>query len=248
MINTNPSFWCGVVPEPVLPGIDEGGIIRAKWPCLKYVDWFPYMRPSINQKGESCVGWGVSHWFTGMQIRYGDAEPFDAGWFLDGDIPWSRGRDMFWNGDKTGGLYLPQGFRAMADLGIVPNDSQILRVAPDWDSVGLALEEAPILQGHAIHQGWFSPDPVSGCINHIPTATGANGYHCTMRVARIVQEINRFFAFQNSWGDTWANHGYGLMSEAEDREGLMAPGLYTLRMPEGWLKDETWKRYLKKAA
>lgn len=247
-INTNPAYWCGVLPEPELPGIDESGIIRAKEPCLTFVDWFPYMRPSINQKGESCVGWSGVHWYTGMQCCHGDSEPFDAGWYLDGDIVHQRGRDMFWNGDRSGGLYIPQGFRAMADLGIVPNDSKIMRVAADWDSVGLALMEAPIVQGHAIHPGWFRPDNLSGCIDHTPFASGQHGYHATCRVARLVQELKRFFALQNSWGDPWAFHGYGVMSEDEDREGLMTPGLYTLRMPEGWQKDETWRKYLKKAA
>jgi hypothetical protein len=249
IINTDPAYWCGVIPQPAVPGVSEHGIIRAKEPCTVFVDWFSYVKPSINQKGESCVGWTSAHWFTAMQIRFGDKQPFEEGWYLDGQIVWERGRDMFWNGDKTGGLYLPQGFKSLADLGIVPNDSIILGVAPDWDSVGLALMETPIIQGHAIHKGWFSPLKTNGCIDHAPMASGANGYHCPLRVARLIQAFMRkFFALQNSWGEVWGFGGYGLMTNDEDKEGLMSPGLYTLRMPAGWTKDETWKKYLKKAA
>lgn len=247
-INTNPSYWRGVLPEPALPGIDETGIIRAKEPCLTYFDWYPYMRPSINQSGESCVGWSWAHWFTAMIIRYSGEDVFDMGWYLDGNKIWERGREMFWNGDKQGGLYLPQGARAMADLGIIPSNSVIMRVAQDWESVGLALLDSPIVQGHAIHPGWFRPDSLSGCIDHGPMASGSNGYHATCRCARLRQEHDRFYVLQNSWGNNWAFSGYGLMSESEDREGIMTPGLYTIRMPADFIGSTTWLRYLKKAS
>ncbi|MFA6271380.1 MAG: hypothetical protein WC657_09340 [Candidatus Paceibacterota bacterium] len=246
-INTNPAYWCGVIPEPGVLGVEESGIIKATEPCKEFFDWFPYVRPSINQQGESCVGWSFAHWFTGMQIRYGDPEPFDDGWYLDGQAVWIRGREMFWGGDMKGGLYLPQGFRAAASLGIIPNDSRIMRVAPDWDSVGLALRDTPILQGHAIHEGWFRANTVNGCIDHAPLASGSNGYHATLRVARLIQEADkRFFVLQNSWGAGWAFAGYGVMSESEDKEGLMQPGLYTARMGPGWITSQEWRKYLKK--
>lgn len=247
-MNTNPSYWCGVLPEPhLVAGISEGGIIKAKEPCRKFMDWFPFMRPSINQKGESCVGWSWAHWYTAMRIRFCGTTEFDQGFYLDGHAIWERGREMFWGGDMSGGLYLFQGARAMADLGIIPRDSTVMRVAQDWDSVGMALMQTPIVQGHAIHPGWFRADPASGCIDHAPVAAGANGYHATVRVARLQQENTRFYVLQNSWGEQWSFAGYGVMSEAEDREGLMTPGLYTLQLPEGWQNDDTWKKYLKAA-
>jgi hypothetical protein len=242
-----PSYWQGVIPEEALPGIDDRGIIKAKEPCLRFNDWFPYMRPSLNQSGESCVGWSWGHWFTAMQVRFGDPEPFNLGWYMDGQAIWERGRDMFWNGDKTGGLYLWQGAKAMGDLGIVPADSAMFRVAPDWESVGLALLDAPIVQGHAIHQGWFTPNKQSGCIDHAPMASGSNGYHATCRVARLRQDDTRFYVLQNSWSEAWGFAGYGVMTEAEDREGIMTPGLYTMRLSDGWVNNATWRKYLKKS-
>jgi hypothetical protein len=179
-----------------------------------------------------------------MIKRFADGKAFADGWQLNGHAVWVHGREMYWNGDLTGGLYLPQGLNAMRDLGIIPPETRLVRVASDWDSVGFALLETPIVQGHAIHKGWFTASHENGCIDHEPMASGSNGYHCTMRIARLMQESFRFYALENSWGDDWAYNGYGVMTDAEDREGLMDDGLYTAKMPENWTAWTGWEKFL----
>lgn len=243
-VNTDPAYWCGVIPEPPVVGRSSGDLIRASGPVNESYDWFDFCNPSLNQVGDSCVGWGWAHWLTGMIRRYADGRAFAAELQINGQAIWEKGRDMFWGGTRNGGLYLPQGFEAIRAMGMIPENSVLLRVASDWDSVGLALLDTPIVQAHAIHKGWFEPNPENGCIDHAPMASGSNGYHCTLRVARIRQLNKRFYVTQNSWGAEWGFGGYGVMTAEEDAEGLMSPGLYTALLPVGWAGRRGWEKYL----
>lgn len=246
-VSTDPAYWRGVIPVPVsgLPG--AGDLVKAKEPVDDYNDWFRHCQPALNQSGESCVGWGWTHWLAAMIRRYVDPAAFLGGWQLDGQAVWRRGREMFWNGTFDAGLYLPQGFAALKDLQMVPSESEIIRVATDWDSVGLALLDTPIVQAHAIHAGWFKARTDNGCLDHEPAASEANGCHCTLRIARVRQDLRKFYSFQNSWGAEWGFGGYGLMTVAEDAEGIMSPGLYTARLPERWKSCDGWKALMVRA-
>jgi hypothetical protein len=243
-INTEPGFWKGALREPEGVAGVERTCTRALIPVEISFDWFWYCSPSINQDGNSCVGWGWAHWLTAMVRRYRDANAFAGGAQIDGQAVWQRGREMFWNGDMTGGLYLPQGFSALVDLGAIPPDSKLVEVNDDWDSVGLALRDTPLVQGHDIDSGWFRADPLNGCIGDAERPDGEEGSHCTLRIARLRQLAVQYYALANSWGDGWGRYGYGLMTEVKNEASTMGP-CYTARLPAGWQADDGWKRLLK---
>lgn len=238
----DPKFWNGVVAEPPLPGARLD--VVAAGPIVGESAWFDWCSPSLNQNGSSCVGWSWAHWMTGMIRRHVDPRAFAGGWQINGQAIWYTGRRMFWNGTTDGGIYLREGLTAARELGIVPPDTALQSVGTDWDSVGLALRATPIVQGHAIHNGWFDPDSESGCIDHEPKASGANGYHATLRIGRLTKDGRNYYVLQNSWGATWGRYGYGLMTVEEDAEGLMSPGLFTAKLPDDWRTWEGWRKCL----
>lgn len=204
--------------------------------------WFKWCLPTYNQIGPSCVGQGWANWLEMMLRRYREDDPFKPGEQISGEAIWKRGREMFWKGRMNGGLYLPQGLEAMKDLEYVPPESPLMGVEPDWASVGYALRETPLVQGHHVHAGWENPDPQSGCLDHAPAPTNADGYHCTLRMGRLVQSGRRFYVGQNSWGTTWGWRGLFVMTEDEDAEGRMSGPLYTANLPAGWTSWDGWKK------
>jgi hypothetical protein len=177
-----------------------------------------------------------------MLRRYAEEDPFKPGDQISGEMIWKRGREMFHRGNMDGGLELPQGFEAMRDLGLIPPESQLLAISPDWASVGYALLSTPLVQGHHVHQGWENPDPKSGCIDHAYAPTAADGYHATLRIGRLVQDGTKFYVNLNSWGPAWGWYGLYIMTEAEDQEGRMPDGPYTANLPAGWTSWEGWKK------
>lgn len=244
-ISTDPAHWCGALPDP--RGQPAGTHWIAAGTPAPLTDWFQYCNPALNQRGESCVGWAWAHWLTAMVRRYQDSRAFAGGWQLDGEAIWTRGRQLFWGGTLDSGLFLPQGFDALRDLGGVP-DGECFWVSNSWDAVGDVLLDTPLVQAHAIHAGWFRAAAENGCIDHEPRASASNGYHATLRIGRTLRGGSQFYAFQNSWGEDWGYKGYGLFTAAEDAEGIMAGGLCSARLPAAWRTWDGWTKLLKKAA
>jgi hypothetical protein len=148
---------------------------------------------------------------------------------------------MFWGGNYSAGLYLHQGFEALKDMGGVPPGTELMRVARDWDSVGWALLDSPLIQAHSIDNGWFDANHENGqVIRHGNRAGG----HCTLRVSRVRQEGSHYYGFANSWGQEWGVFGFGIISDFDDRDTLFPSGLYTAKMPDGWEKWDGWKKLL----
>jgi hypothetical protein len=188
------------------------------------------------------VGQAWANWLELMLRRYVGSRIFVAPQQISGEMIWKKARQMFYKGDLTGGLELPEGFEAMKELGFIPDDSMLMNIKPDWNSVGFALLSTPIVQAHHIHSGWANPDPVNGCIDHSGHPTTSDGYHATLRVGQIKQEGTPFYVSQNSWGMDWGWKGLFCMTSTEDAEGLMPDALYTANMPSGWTSWEGWKK------
>lgn len=239
----DPKDWQGAIPESLMYLAGEPlSTIRAdvgEEPPL--FCWFPWCLPTISQRGSSCVGHAWANWLELMLRRYNMHE-FTPDHQIDGYMIWQRGADMFRGGDGSKGLCLNEGFKAMLDLELVPPDSRLVKVANDWESVGSALLSTPLIQGHKVHDGWEDPDPESGCIDHGHKPDAWDGYHCTLRIGRLQQKGQRFYAGQNTWGDHWAWNGLFIMTEEEDKVTGMSDGPLTIQLGTNWQTWEGWKK------
>lgn len=238
----NPANWQGALPDPFHGEASQVFETNSPFEDIPLYCWFRYCLPTFNQKGPSCVGQGWANWLELMIRRYISPQAFRLGEQISGEMIHAKGRDMFWNGDQDGGLLLPQGFEAMKALGLIPDGSKLFAIKPDWRSRAAVLAVTPLVQGHHVHAGWADPDPKSGCIDHAPVPTDADGYHCTLQIGQLVQEETKYNVSQNSWGPDWAWHGLFLMTEAEDKATRMPDGPYTIVLPDGWRSFDGWRK------
>ena len=240
MINRDPAYWNGCRPSEKL---SAGRDILTPRPDVPLVNWIQDCIPTYSQRGESCVGEGWANWLE-IVLRHSlghDAIP--KGMQLDGYRVWWQAKQMFNGGRLAGGLLIPQGFEAMKALGWIPKNSMLVEIARDWVSQGEALLRTPLVVGHAIYAGWFSPSPENGCLDCVYKESARGGGHCTCRVGRFVQGETRFYADQNSWGQYYAWNGIYLIEEEMSADtSLDCP--HTIYIPGGYsrLADlEGWK-------
>lgn len=247
-LSTNPADWQGAID--INAGLLDlpAGIEDADGPQMAPVAlWFDFVIPTYNQYGPSCVGESWANWTEAMARRWIGPDAIPDGMQIDGTAIWKRGREMFWGGNMSGGLYLPQGFKAAQDLGIIPPDATLVEVGKDWNSINLALLASPLVQGHRIHKGWFRADRESGCIDHEP-APDNSGAHATLLIGTGIQpdragNPTRWRFLQNSWGARVGRYGFFTMTEAEWFEGIMTAGPFTAEIKDfrAWTG---WKKYL----
>jgi len=227
-----------IPPAPRSPAARNASAASPRLPV-----WFEYCVPTYEQDGASCVGHAWANWLELAVRRYQSREALLYGEQIDGARIWRRGRELFWRGDLSDGLYVHQGFHAMLDLGLLPPAARLRQVAPDWASVCAAMAAAPLVQAHRVHQGWQAPNRINGCLDHRYYPAADAGCHCTLRVGCLVQRERRFYASLNSWGPGWGWNGLFVMDEAEDAEGLLPESLYTVDLPAGWARHWIgWRR------
>ena len=228
-VEKHPRLSSGI---PLLPGSAE---IRG---------WSEFADPSDDQGQESsCVGRAWAHWLECMLRRYVAQSAIPFGQNLDARKIWARGREMFWGGDLTGGLFVHQGLLAMIDLGIVPDGSIAMRVTEETMSASQVLLSTPVVWAHNVSAAWYTPDPVSGCIDPGVAPDGI-GAHCTCYLERLVQKGIGFCLFENSWGGGWGWHGLGVMLEEDAIDYRLANSFYTARLPDNWATWRGWEKYL----
>lgn len=225
-------------------GMSVSAVEADTFPPQRPFGWYQWALPATNQIGPSCVGQSWANWLECMLRRY--VGNFGWGEQIDGELIWRRAREMFWNGDLSGGLYLPQGFYAMLDLGLVPPETTIRPCGTSWKEVSAQLASTPLVQAHHIHPGWFHAHSVSGMISHTPSPGPADGYHATLLMATGVRGEELFRVGQNSWGPDYARFGFFGMTDAEWFEGICPDGLYTAWLPPTWKTWTGWKAAVKK--
>lgn len=236
-----PSAWQGAIDIRRLEQLPASGTGTSA-----PVDfWFPFMVPSYNQSGPSCVGHSWANWIEAFLRFHVNPLSIPKGYQIDGEAIWRRGRQLFWGGNMGGGLYLSQGFHAAKDLGFLPSDAKLAKVGQDWDSVNNALQETPLVQGHIINKGWFKANTQSGCIDH-EARPDRSGAHATLLMATLEQpdtagNLTRWRVLLNSWGPDRGRFGFFTMSEETWLEQVMADGPYTAEIPDpynwtGWKK------------
>lgn len=240
--------WTGAIPKLRITPDPIPASARQETGLPAPLGWFDRIVPAINQTGDSCVGQGWANWVEAMLRNDLGRAALKIGQQIDGYAIYRRGREMFWNGTLDGGLYLPQGFAAAVDLGILPADSQLVDVnaecGDDLFAICRRLAKTPLVQAHKVHPGWYRPNRQNGCIDHTPDADlESTGGHCTLRVGFLVQDETPYWALLNSWGQ-WGWHGVGLMTVEEDLEGWLYDGPYTVDLPARWYMDGGWRKYI----
>ena len=210
------------------------------------VGWFNYAIPTINQHGPSCCGQAWANWLEMMLRRYVGIGCLAKGEQIDGYAIWKRAREMFYNGNLAGGLYLHQGFAAMVDLGLIPSDAELVSVEPDVGSISEQLTRTPMVQGSIVSEGWYETNPENGCIDHTKPPKPGDGGHATCIMGMVVKTNAMYLVSQNSWGSDYGWKGYFLMSERFWNLSYIGQGPCTIKMPIGWVRHDGWKKYVTK--
>lgn len=209
---------------------------------VEQATWTKYVVPPVNQIGPSCCGHAWANWMMMMVKRYvgkSDMQPDDQ---IDGYAIWKRGREMFWNGNMDGGLYLSQGFLAAQDLGIIPAEAQLVKIENEPMSISQALLSTPLVCGNFTNPGWYNPSTENGCLDH--GADREKGMaHATTMIGLLVQSnavsTTVFTLSVNSWG-YWGWNGLFIMM-AEQNYQTTIDGPYAVEMPANW--EKTWKHH-----
>lgn len=210
--------------------------------------WSRYACPADDQGQEpSCVGRAWAGWVEIMIRAYISPTAIPFGWQIDARAIWRRGREMFWGGTLTGGLYLHQGLAAAVDLGILPPGTAPIRVDGSMESLGAALVQAPVVQANVVSAGWYDPLHENGYISHNkPPDAGKYGLHATLLLERAWQHDRCYCLLQNSWGTDWGWQGLGLMGYRSWFDSLAANSLYSAQTP-GWPRWRGWSKHVVKA-
>jgi Papain family cysteine protease len=212
------------------------------------VGWYDYSVPTINQLGPSCCGQAWANWMEMMLRRYVGKDCLQPGEEIDGRAIWAKGRELFYGGAQTGGLYLGQGFAAMIALGMIPPKSQLLDVDPSIDAMAAQLQKTPMVQGHVVCEGWYHPNPENGCLDHSTRPGPGDGGHATCLMGLSVKNNTVFWVAQNSWGTDYGWKGYFLMTDSMWKTGYLGEGPCTAALPDGWEQFDGWKQYVTRNA
>lgn len=209
--------------------------------------WSDYATPADDQGPEpSCVGRAWAGWVECMVRRYIGVRAIPPGFQIDARAIWRRGRELFWGGSLTGGLWIPQGLQAAVDIGVLPPGSTAVRIGLDWASVGASLCQTPLVQAHAVSEGWYNPSAENGCLDHAASPdAGRHGYHCTLLLDRMTRE-SKFYLFANSWGTQWGWNGLGLIEVRLWARSLMNNGLFSASIPGDFSSWRGWEKHVVK--
>lgn len=209
----------GCLPgEPVL----SDGLSRVKVPNDDGTmrDWYNEGVPTDAQKLPSCVGRAVAQMLMAIIRRQQGRGAIARGRPIDGDAIWRRGREMFWKGDMSGGLYLIQGIHAAESLGLLrKGEYEVFRPANDLEEIDRYLSISPLLQATATWPAWDRPNPQNGQIARGKPDPYAG--HATVIFDIQKRHGHRYNVFANSWGRGWGRHGYGILTEAMYREAAL---------------------------
>lgn len=207
-------------------------------------DWYRDIVPTYSQNYDSCVGHGWANWMECVLRRHVRRNAIPSNRQINGDRIWMHARKRWWNGVMKGGIYIPQGFEAMKELGWLPDDSALVEVPVDFEAYNLALAETPLVQGHMVTSGWFDANHENGCLAHVYNRSMTTGGHCTLGIACALRDRTGYRALLNSWGDAWGWNGVGLMTDEFWLATALDDVCYTAHIPGGWCRLEEchgWK-------
>lgn len=202
-----------------------------------------FVIPTDNQHHfPACAGFATANWVEIMLRKTHGHAILKPGEQIDGMAIWRKARRMFWAHEPvdSGGLFMDQGFRAAVALGILPQDTVVEMVNLGVADLSRKLCDQPVLQGTTVSKAWSDPNPQNG---HITFAVPEPGGHATCIIGVLEQENNHFILFQNSWGERWGWHGYGMLRSDLWARNLLGP-LATARLSHRWQLWNGWRDYV----
>lgn len=226
---------CGVIRQPVAFGA------TADVPAISVSVFSQYAIPTYSQKFEDCVGHATANVIEMIIRRYVNPLAFKEGEQLNGELIWRKARQMFFPNEPVegGGLMVDHGFHAARELGILPPDVVIGSYTMGLGALSRILQEVPVVQGTAVHDGWGHPDKENGQIPFdLPNPYAG---HATALIGVLLKNGNPYPLFQNSWGKDWGFHGYGLLEGAQWQQSLLAPVSFIKPNLHGW---DGWKAHI----
>lgn len=212
------------------------------------IGWEDFAVPTINQHGPSCCGQAWANWLEMMLRRYIGRDALKTGEQIDGYAIWKRAREIFYNGNLAGGLFLGQGFLAAMDLGLFPEGTILVDVEPSLEAIHEQLRISPMVQGHIVTDGWYEPNPQNGCLDHSKLPKPGDGGHATCLMGLDAGESTDFIVSQNSWGGDYGFYGYFTMEWGFWRECYIGEGPCTAVLPRGWESHDGWRKYMTRNA
>lgn len=210
--------------------------------------WYKFAIPTINQHGPSCCCQAWANVFEMSLRRYIGPDVLKDGEQIDGYAAWERARDMFYGGNKGGGLFLWQGFEAMLDLGIFPPGTQLVEIEPELEAICDQLQISPMVQGHIVTDGWYDTNPENGCLDHSKLPKPGDRGHATTLYDITVSNDTPFTIFQNSWGPDYGIAGSGVMSWDFWKQCYIGEGPCSPAFPSGWTSYDGWRKYVTRNA
>lgn len=213
-------------------------------PCNPF-SWVEWSVPAENQNGPSCAGHGMANFKEIMLRRYHPrGKAVLENWRqINGDAIWKHARTLFYNGDMSGGLYIPQAFHAALDLGIFAPGSQIRTLSRREALYSSQFERTPYIDGHDV-SAWYQHNTAdNGQIFEGGIPDGSAG-HCTDKVSRLVQNGVNYWQELNSWGERFGWHGLFIQSQGYDDLTALEDDVYYIEEPAGWEQWDGWRKWI----
>jgi hypothetical protein len=239
MLIQDPKYWRGAIAlDKEIVASRNLSVIGAdpnQASPKKLNDWFEWIVPTCIQNGNTCGGECWANWLEPMIRRYVGLKAIPAGMQLNGYAVWFEAKQLFYNKCLAGGITLAEGFVAMKSLGWIPEDTELVTVKEDIDSINVALEMTPVVHAGVVTEGWFWANPKNGCIeDDFRYARGGTMGHAFVIVGVLRKNGKRFVTIDPSWGERYGWYGLATMSELMLNAITLLGGPCTATIEGGW--------------
>lgn len=231
--------WKGMKEVPRDPARMGASIFE---PCVPFT-WVPWAIPAESQNGPSCAGHGIANFKEIMLRRYVGEGVFVEWQELDGDAIWRRARQLYYGGNMSDGLYIPEAFNAALEMGIFAPGSKLCTIPRSEAIHSPQFEVTPFVDGHDV-SGWIKHglQEENGQVFEGSKPDGTGG-HCTLHVSRLFQ-VQNFWQDLNSWGPKFGWNGCMIYTESEDNLTALGDDMYYVQEPDGWEQWDGWKKWV----
>lgn len=123
-----------------------------------------------------------------------------------GKLYFAARKRLYGDSDENAGLCLPDAAIIAVETGLLPSDTQLLRVPLQLGSILDALEQSPLITAHGVDDGWLPQclDPITGQVDETfdrgVFALLPLNAHATLCCGSNAHNGADLFVHRNSWG------------------------------------------------